>query len=48
MGLVRTNPPQYTTGDQQNPSIAVQPDGSFVVAWQSFGFAAARRFTTTR
>ncbi len=27
----------YTTGDQSNPSIAMAPDGSFVVAWQSFG-----------
>ena len=24
----------YTTGDQVNPSLAVQPDGSFVVAWE--------------
>jgi len=27
----------YTPGDQQYPSVAADPSGSFVVAWQSFG-----------
>jgi hypothetical protein len=27
----------YTTNAQQNPSVAIDSDGDFVVAWQSFG-----------
>ena len=27
----------YTTGDQYNPALEKAPDGSFVVAWSSFG-----------
>ncbi len=27
----------YTTGDQYHPSVAVDPDGSFVVVWRSEG-----------
>ncbi len=27
----------YTTGEQTRPSAAVEPDGDFVVVWQSFG-----------
>ena len=34
----------YTTGDQRNPSVGIQTDGSFVVVWHSDGFAVARRF----
>ena len=27
----------YTTSDQQNPSVASLSDGKFVITWQSFG-----------